>query len=124
MQRITNSAIKISNVFAILTFVASCVSHDLENLDDNGGPCAETVGYINEVSPIVMIKCAIEGCHNGDNGADRNWTDFEKFKAHSVTVKNYVRDGVMPPPSSPAGALTAAEVQTISCWVDQGAQNN
>jgi hypothetical protein len=71
-----------------------------------------------------MTKCAISGCHNGDNGASRNWTEFDKFQQHASTVKRYVVDHIMPPSGSPAGPLTQEQINTISCWVDQGAKNN
>jgi hypothetical protein len=94
----------------------SCVSHEYVPYTCPDEP----VSYAEDVDPIVKTKCAISGCHNGDNGDDKNWTDFEKFQAKSQTAKTKILNGTMPK----TGSLTQEEIATIACWVDQGSQNN
>ena len=106
----------------VLIIIDSCVSHDFPEYTCTN----EAVSYALDVDPIVDTKCAITGCHNGDNGAEKNWTDFSLFqsKAESGIVKFRVTNRIMPPADSPAGPLTQEEINTIACWADQGAQNN
>jgi hypothetical protein len=106
---------------AVFVFAAagSCADNDLADY------CLD-YSYASSVNPIIMTKCAIEGCHNGDLGSSFKWTDFSLFqqKAQSGIVKTKVVSRAMPPPESPKGPLTDDEIMVISCWVDWGAKNN
>lgn len=105
-------------VLAVVT--GSCVSHDLSEVQTS---CPTTpISYSNEVRTIINERCAIPTCHNGSNGADKNWTNFNTLKQRSTNVKTRVVNRTMPPSSQPG--LTQEQINIISCWVDQGAQNN
>ena len=99
----------------------SCVSHDFPEY-----VCAGDYTFAEDVKPIIETKCAISGCHNGDMGAELNWTNFEEFhkRAASGLVKFRVTHHIMPPSTSPAGPLTQEQINAIACWSDQGALNN
>jgi hypothetical protein len=122
----TRNSLAAISALCILLFIVilqSCVDHTLPevNIDECGG----TVSYASQVKPIVDTSCAIAGCHNGDNGADKNWTVFTNFQSKSSNVKDRITrpagaDGHMPA----SGSITEDEIQTIVCWVDQGAKNN
>jgi len=121
-MRISDTSFAITLFIGISLMIGgSCANHNLDEMYTCTNP---SMSYADDVRPIVMQKCAIDGCHNGALGADRNWTDFNAFKAHSATVKDVVFNRVMPPAHSPAGPLTNEQVTTIVCWVDQGAPNN
>jgi hypothetical protein len=101
----------------------SCVDHYLPEPEVEA--CTVTVSFADDVNPIINTSCAIPGCHNGDNGADKNWTVFSNFQSN----KDDVKDRITRPPGTPghmpaAGSITAEQIQTIVCWVDQGGQNN
>lgn len=98
-----------------------CVSHDFPEY-----VCTETYTFAADIRPIIETKCAITECHNGDMGPDLNWTNFDKFhqRAASGLVKYRVTHGIMPPSYSPAGPLSAEQINAIACWSDQGALNN
>jgi hypothetical protein len=103
--------------------IQSCVDHDLPETEID--PCSAEVSFDAEVKPIVNTSCAISGCHDGSLGPDRNWTLFNAFQAKSSNVK----DRITRPPGTPGhmpavGSLTSDQIQTIVCWVDQGAQDN
>lgn len=106
------------SVFATLD---ACVSHDFPEY-----VCDQTYTFAEDVRPIIETKCAIAGCHNGDLGAEYNWTNFEEFhkRAESGLVKFRVTRRIMPPSTSPAGPLTQEEINAIACWSDSGALNN
>src|SRR5687768_16422616 len=109
----------VTTLFAVcivaMVCLDSCVSHDFAEY-----VCDETYTYAKHVQPIITTKCAISGCHNGDMGADLNWTDLEQFykRAESGLVKTRVTSRIMPPSYSPAGPLTQEQINTISCWSD------
>lgn len=71
--------------------------------------------------PLLLAQCTFSGCHNGDNGSDRNWTEKEDIIAKAQGIKSRTRNGSMP--RSP-GVLTQAEIDLIACWVDDGAKDN
>jgi uncharacterized membrane protein len=104
-------------VISPLAFLDSCVSNDVS--DD----CNEIVSYASHVSPIIQTKCAISGCHNGSSALP-DWTNFSQLQARAGDVREVVIQKRMPPSNSPAGPLTEDQITAISCWVNQGAQNN
>jgi hypothetical protein len=117
--------IRLRAVLVCLTILTlqSCVDHNLPEpeIDECGG----TVSFQNDVKPIINLSCAISGCHNGDIGADRNWTVFTNFQNKRASVK----DRITRPPGTPGhmpatGSITPDQLQTIVCWVDQGGLNN
>lgn len=101
----------------------SCVDHTLPEPEID--PCTVTVSFVSDIKPIIDTSCALTGCHNGDNGADRNWTVFSNFQTKRANVK----DRITRPPGTPghmpaAGSITDDQIQSIVCWVDQGGLNN
>jgi hypothetical protein len=112
-------------LFFAVVFIAlaittpSCVYHELPKT-----VCAPGISYTNDVKPIVEQKCILPTCHNGDNGADLKWSEFPKFQSHALSgeIKRVLTDHIMPPPGNPG--LTDLQIQTITCWADQGALQN
>ena len=88
--------------------------------------CDGAVSFSDDVQPIINRSCAISGCHNGDNGADKNWTVLANLQAKKNTVKDRITRPVGTPGHMPAipPELTIVEIQQIVCWVDQGALDN
>jgi hypothetical protein len=120
MFRIASARGFFSGFLLTVAVLGSCVSHEFPAYICPDEP----ISYSQHVNLIVMTKCAIEECHNGDNGDDKNWTEFEKFQGKSKLVRFRVTNRIMPPAESTAGPLTQDEIAAIACWVDQGAQNN
>ncbi len=110
-----------SLVVILMVALDACVSHDFPEY-----VCTDTYSFAADVKPIIETKCAISGCHNGDLGAEVNWTNFEEFqkRATSGLVKFRVTHRIMPPSNSPAGPLTQDQINAIACWSDQGALAN
>ncbi|MCB0494457.1 MAG: hypothetical protein KDC93_18795 [Cyclobacteriaceae bacterium] len=78
------------------------------------------VSFDVQIKPIINTKCAITGCHNGDNGANRNWTVFSNVKANAANIKMLTGNRTMPQ----TGSLTQDQIDLIACWVDDGAKDN
>ncbi|MCI0750521.1 MAG: SprB repeat-containing protein [Flammeovirgaceae bacterium] len=100
-------------------------------MDDNG--CTITrnetinsntgVSYLNDIKPILETNCIKSGCHNGDNGAERNWSVLSNVQAKAQGIKTRTGNKSMPKDIAPTG-LPQNEIDLIACWVDEGAQNN
>lgn len=109
---------------AIAAFViGACSSNDLDD-DQTGIDCSSVspISFSATVQPLVTTKCAISGCHNGDNGAERNWTVPENLQDHASEVKRRIQLPEGDPAHMPAtGELTDTELRNLVCWVEQGA---
>lgn len=82
-----------------------------------------TVSFETDIKPILQTSCIKSGCHNGDNGADRNWSIFANVKASAQNIKTRTGNKSMPADIAPTG-LPQNQIDLIACWVDSGAQNN
>jgi hypothetical protein len=113
--------------FFLLVLLNSCVNHDLPKpaIDVTDCTSRDVISFASDVKPIIEQKCAISGCHNGDNGPDINWNVFANFKNHGAEVQDRITRPQGTAGHMPAiGSLTDEQIQTIYCWVAQGAQNN
>ncbi|MFZ6010737.1 MAG: hypothetical protein ACOYXT_10365 [Bacteroidota bacterium] len=109
----------------LVAAVDSCANNDLEaplNIDCTG---VATVSFSLQVQPIINSKCAIPECHNGDNGADINWTVPEKLQAHAAEAKRRIQLPKTDADHMPReGELSFDQIETIVCWATQGAPIN
>jgi hypothetical protein len=74
----------------------------------------------DEVMPILVANCAISGCHDG-KGSTSNWSNKSSVISNASNIKRRTGNKEMPPGGR---TITADEIQTIACWVDDGAINN
>jgi len=84
---------------------------------------ATTVSYATDIFPILQTSCIKSGCHNGDNGADKNWSVFSNVQSSAQNIKTRTGNKSMPADIAPTG-LPQAQIDLIACWVDSGALNN
>lgn len=96
----------------------------------------DSVYFANDVMPILQSNCAFSGCHGG--GSAQDGVNLESYgtiiSTAGVISFNADRsdlieviidsdpDDVMPPP--PSAPLTAAQIQVLTDWINQGAQEN
>ncbi|MEQ8903804.1 SprB repeat-containing protein [Ekhidna sp.] len=105
----------------------SAGNHEVTVTDGSG--CSSTksvyvssnISLSNDIMPLLQAQCTFSGCHNGDNGSDRNWLQKEDVRAKADNIKARTQNGSMP--RSP-GVLTQEQVAMIACWVDDGAKDN
>lgn len=78
--------------------------------------------FSTDVSAIIQSSCAISsGCHgNGSTNGPGALTTFNQIKNAAAFIKSEVVSKRMPL----GGSLTNSQIQSISCWVDNGALNN
>lgn len=81
-----------------------------------------TTTFAANVQPIINSKCAISGCHNGSQSP--NLSNHSGVAGNAEAILSRITTGSMPPSNSPNGGLTAAQIQAIGCWVNEGSLNN
>lgn len=86
------------------------------------------ISLSGDIMPILQANCLETssgggGCHNGDNGSTRNWTDKNNVIDKAENIKTRTGNGSMPQAGS-GQSLTQAEIDMIACWVDDGALDN
>ncbi|MBS1665888.1 MAG: hypothetical protein JST58_00775 [Bacteroidetes bacterium] len=75
--------------------------------------------YIN---PMIQTSCANgSGCHGaGSSSGPGALTTYSQIKANATAIQASVSAGRMPLGSP----LSASQIQSITCWVNNGALNN
>ena len=110
-------------VLLIIPGIFSCAYQNEEELFGTT-PCnPEIVTYSQVIEPILTNNCAIPSCHDGNDPAIPDWTDFQNVQSQSQEIKERTGNRTMPPSSS-GKILTAEQIDDIACWVNNGAQNN
>ncbi|HET6768383.1 MAG TPA: hypothetical protein VFH08_13325 [Chitinophagaceae bacterium] len=121
----------ITVIVALIIIVAACSKGS--NGDGGGTPpppppppspssCSSTSAKFSaDVNPIIQNSCAISGCHgNGSGNGPGALVTFEQIRNAASQIKTAVVNRSMPR----GGTLSNAQIQIISCWVDNGALNN
>jgi hypothetical protein len=92
------------------------------------------VCFQDQVLPLINSNCAIPGCHDGNSNEGAALTNYENIskyvtpgkpnqsKLYEVVTKNSSQEEFMPP--SPRNPLTQNQINLISIWILQGAENN
>ncbi len=108
-------------LFGLLLILSSCGNN--EEIPEPGvfNCDVTTVTFSGTIKNIITTKCAITGCHDGDNGESRNWTVFANVQSNAANIKARTATGTDMPLT---GSLTQEQIDQIACWVDQGALNN
>lgn len=106
-----------------IVFWTGCVNNSEEDpIEDMSFDCSQSdVSLANEIMPLLLAQCTFSGCHNGDNGSSRDWTQKENILEKASGIKTRTQNGSMP--RSP-GSLSQNEIDLIACWVDNGAKDN
>ncbi|MEH0153874.1 hypothetical protein V6R21_06980 [Limibacter armeniacum] len=118
----------IRNLLIIGVFIVICFSNcgneseeGILNEQNNMLPdstCSEAVFYETDIAPIIQVNCAIGGCHLDTQSP--NFLNYGDVFSNRNSIRQRTASGSMPPNTSGL-TLTATEIQTISCWVRQGA---
>ncbi len=80
--------------------------------------CGEEVSLSADIMPIISVNCAVNTCHM--NGENPMLNTASEVIANADRIRVRTTAGTMPP----VDLLTADEIQLISCWVEDGAENN
>ncbi|MDZ7647994.1 MAG: hypothetical protein U5K54_12920 [Cytophagales bacterium] len=62
---------------------------------------ATGISYAADIAPILQTNCIKSGCHNGDNGAQRNWSVFTNVQSDAQNIKTRTGNRSMPQDIAP-----------------------
>lgn len=77
--------------------------------------------FTADVNPIFQTVCAQSSCHNsGSVNGPGALTNYTQISASKSLIRAAILSGAMPK----TGTLTAAQKNSIICWIDAGGANN
>ena len=77
--------------------------------------------FSSDVQPIILSKCAVSGCHDASASGGQIFQTYTQISSN----RDRINARAVVEKSMPAsGALSAAEIAKIKCWIDAGALNN
>lgn len=112
--------------FAVSVAFTGC-AYDSEEVLYPANFCDTTsVGYAEDILPIVQDNCALSGCHVAGGSGTGNFTTYAALKAQVDNGRllpsiNQESNAVAMPPD---GRLSDCEITKITLWVQQGAPQN
>lgn len=80
--------------------------------------------YVADIKPIIMIKCATDGCHES-NFPFGNFTSYSELKIRidNGRIRTLVFENDLMPPANSV-KLSTDELEILKCWIDDGAIEN
>jgi len=72
----------------------------------------------NNIKTIINANCATSSCHGGNISPD--FRNNQNIQTNAARIGTLTANGSMPP----LGSLSTSEIQTIACWVSDGAPLN
>ncbi|MEO5946624.1 MAG: hypothetical protein ABIP79_07375 [Chitinophagaceae bacterium] len=120
-------ALIISLILASTVTISLSCKKDSGNSGTSGGSTIVDCSIVPnkafnaDVNPIIQSRCNIPGCHaaGSTNGPGPLTNYTQVFDARSL-IRTAVASGRMPQGST----LTAAQKNSIICWIDSGSPNN
>lgn len=107
----------------LLTILTSC-AYDKGEALTNPQPDCDGIAptYSGIVRGLIESRCATDAaCHGtGSINGPGPLTGYQQIKNASANIRSAVHTGLMPKGST----LTATEIKSITCWIDNGAINN
>lgn len=77
--------------------------------------------FAANINPIIQSTCNQPGCHAvGSTNGPGPLTNYSQVFSARNLIRTAVASGFMPQGST----LTAAQKNSITCWIDSGAPNN
>lgn len=111
----------ISAAFVICSLFFAC-----SKKNDDGGSSQDCSGTTNkafaaDVNPLIQTFCNQSFCHStGSTNGPGPLTNYSEIFNARVRIRGQVQAGLMPQNTT----LTAAQKNSIICWIDAGAPNN
>jgi mono/diheme cytochrome c family protein len=116
----TKSQSIMAGIACIYLLAAACTKKQAEEFKPETPEIPEAkVSYAATVNPIFQAKCA--GCHSPGRSGTVAWT-FAGFSSVTASAER-IRNAVVVTRFMPLnGSLSAAELQSVRDWFDQGMQ--
>jgi hypothetical protein len=112
-------------ILTIPVIIGSCKYDKAELLypdDKQPGPCDTIPASFNaDVFPLMTSKCAIAGCHDLTASGGLTFHNYTQISA----AKDRINTQAVIQRTMPAiGSLSTSEINTLRCWIKEGALNN
>ena len=115
-------------IICVVYVASSCSKSDGSGGSGGTGGGGTTVScttaakkFAADVNPIIQNFCNVAGCHSsGSVNGPGPLTNYTQVFNSRTAVRAAVSSGLMPQNTT----LTAAQKGSITCWIDDGAQNN
>ena len=108
----------------VYLLLACCSKKQAEEIKPDLPPTEQpgtNVSFANFVQPLLQTRCA--GCHAPGRSAAAIWT-FNGYTSVSTNADR-IKDALLVKKSMPlGGTLSAADLQSLQSWFDQGTLNN
>jgi hypothetical protein len=98
----------------------SCTREKVTPIDQQ---CTTTISFANDVMPILQANCI--GCHDQGNASGGfDFSSYTSASANANAILNSMKANgyQLMPIGGPA--LPDSTIQKISCWINQGKQDN
>lgn len=77
--------------------------------------------FAADINPIIQASCNVAGCHAaGSFNGPGALTNYTQVSGSASSIRTAVSSGKMPQGST----LSAAQKNSIICWVNSGSPNN
>lgn len=128
MRRLNFRFYSITLFFIGSFLISSCTKDKTVPYNVSSGECPDIISYSGDIRPIIEASCKTglgpgTGCHDA-------WIDnYDPIKTYIVNGKwqtAVLIDKTMPkiPNSFEIDSLSAADLKTMKCWIDQGYPKN
>lgn len=128
MKKMNALAWQSLSMIALVFFLGSCLKDKTVPYNVTSGECTEIISYSAHIRPIIEASCKTglgggTGCHDA-------WIDnYDPIKSYMINGKwqNAVLiEKTMPliPNAFGIDSLSAEDLQTMKCWIDQGYPQN
>lgn len=116
-------------LIVISIFISACTSDTLPEVMQLELCATTMVSYDIQAKTIIDRTCSYSGCHDPAGNAPgdfttyagmENWLNETRFQARVIEQEN------MPDPNDvlPENLLTPEELEFLTCWAQQGYQEN
>jgi hypothetical protein len=114
--------IAITMLLLTLLYSIACKKSSSNNNTATVDCTGVTAKFSTDALPVITSQCATNsGCHAaGASNSGGALTNYNEINARKSNIKTTILNGSMPKGSS----LSAAQKQSIICWIDNGALNN
>ncbi len=122
-MKFSNKIVQLTLLGILLGLLEGCYYDNEQKLYHiNTLDCTQiSATYKNDVTPIITNNCSTPSCHNSTGAGGVILLTYDQTFAKLDRIKQRVLvDKTMPP----NGALNAAELNIIQCWINAGALNN
>ena len=115
--------------FLFCMTIIACTNNSKEEILAQLEPCdTTTIGFANDIKPIIDQFCSTTGCHTATTMAGgRDLETFASLQMHALDDKllssiNH-ESGASPMPKG-SSKMDDCKIKKITRWINQGALNN